>query len=126
VLDATFNVIVVNRCLQFLPDPIAYIGSVQKKLSAGGQLIITGLPFFRDPRWKAQRVIAMQQAHRARYGFDLFLRPAQGYLDFGHKRQLEAAGVEMKHYPQLWRANLRAMVDRTRPLHLYGVYTSCS
>jgi hypothetical protein len=32
----------------------------------------------------------------------------------------------MKHYPQLWRANLRAMVDRTRPLHLYGVYTSCS
>ncbi len=125
VIDMTFDAIIVNRCLQFLPDPIAYVGSLRHKLSAGGQLIITGLPFFQDPRWKAQRVIEMQQAHRARYGFDLFLRPAKGYLDFGDKRCLEASGIEMKRYPQLWRASLRAMVDRTRPLQMYGVYTAC-
>jgi SAM-dependent methyltransferase len=122
VLDGCFDVIIVNRCLQFFTEPIAYVAGLQQKLSAGGMLIITGLQFFDDSSRKAREVAEMLSWHRRRYGFNLFLRPSKGYLDAHDRRDLQALGVGLHGYPQLWRANLKAMIKRTRPHHAYGVY----
>jgi SAM-dependent methyltransferase len=122
ILDGCFDVIVVNRCLQFFTDPIAYVADLRQKLSASGMLIITGLQFFDDARHKAREVAEMLGAHRQRYGFDLFLRPSKGYLDAHDRRDLQALSVSLHGYPQLWRANLKASVIRTLPKHQYGVW----
>ena len=121
VLEARYDVVILNRCLQFFTDPIAYVVEAKQRVAPGGMLILTGLQFFQDARAKARRVADSQQLYRDRYDFELFLRPAKGYLDFSDKARLQAQGVEWKPYPQLWLANLRSMIDKTLPSHYYGV-----
>ncbi len=121
VLGQAFDVIVLNRCVQFFPQPAAAVAQAQALLAAGGLLILTGLELFHDPRAKAARVAHSLRSHRQRYGFELFLRPTKGYLDLADKAQLEAQGVQIKPYWQLLPANLKALLRPTLPRHCYGV-----
>ena len=122
VLDESFDVIILNRCLQFFPQPAGYVAMVKAKLAPGGLLIVTGMELFRDPRVKAARVADMLHAHRQRYGFELFLTPTKGYLDFADKAQLQAQGVQVKSYRPLLPANVKAMLRPTLPYHTYGAF----
>ncbi|HSN76951.1 MAG TPA: class I SAM-dependent methyltransferase [Anaerolineae bacterium] len=121
-LGERFDVIVLNRCVQFFPQPAAYVAQAKAQLAPGGLLILTGLEIYRDPRAKAARVARMLHSHRQRYGSDLFLRPTKGYLDFADKAQLEAQGVQIKPPWQLLPANLKALLWPALPRHCYGVY----
>ncbi len=122
VLGEVFDVIVLNRCVQFFPRPAAAVALAKAQLAAGGLLILTGLELYRDPRAKAARVAQLLHSHRQRYGFELFLRPTKGYLDFADKTQMEAQGVQIKPYWQLLPANLKPLLRPARPRHCYGVY----
>ena len=121
VLDVSFDVIILNRCLQFFPQPAAYVALAKAKLAPGGLLIVTGMELFRDPHVKAARVADMLHVHRQRYGFELFLTPTKGYLDFDDKAQLQTQGVQVKSYRPLLPANVKAMLQPTLPYHAYGV-----
>ena len=120
VLPSGYDVIVLNRCLQFFTDPIAYVAGVKQLLSPGGMLIITGLQFFQDASVKAPNVAAQRRSVRERYGFELFLKPTKGYLDFDDKQRLQAQRVTLKPYPQLWLTNIKSIFNRTLPRHMYG------
>jgi 2-polyprenyl-3-methyl-5-hydroxy-6-metoxy-1,4-benzoquinol methylase len=121
VLDESFDAILLNRCVQFFPQPAAYVAQAKAQLAPGGLLILTGLELYRDPRAKAARVAQLLDSHRQRYGCELFLRPTKGYLDFADKAQLEAQGVQIKPPWQLLPANLKARLRPTLPRHCYGV-----
>ena len=121
ILDERFDLIVLNRCLAFFPDPVACVSSARGLLSSIGLLAITGLQFFRDPRFKARDVAALRQSYRERYGFELFLKPTKAYLDFADKARLQAHGLKLKPYTQLWLANVKSILNKTLPRHYYGV-----
>jgi 2-polyprenyl-3-methyl-5-hydroxy-6-metoxy-1,4-benzoquinol methylase len=121
VLNQRYDAVIVNRCLQFFTDPIAYVGIARQQLAPGGLLVLTGLQFFQDARAKARDVAALRRTYQERYGLELFLKPTKGYLDFGDKRRLQAQGVRLRPYPQLWPANVRSMLNRALPRHCYGV-----
>ncbi len=121
VLDGQFAVIIVNRCLQFMPDPLAYLRSARQLLAPGGLLIVTGVQCFRDPSAKARAVAATLSDYRQRYGIELFLRPTKGYLDGADRRALAADGLRFHAYPQLWPANLKALINPRLPQHAYGL-----
>jgi SAM-dependent methyltransferase len=121
VLDERYDLIILNRCLQFMPDPPAYVSSARRLLAPGGRMIVTGVQCFREPSAKARAVAAMQADHRRRHGFELFLRPAKGYLDRADLGALRAAGLSFHSYPQLWPANLKALLNPRLPLHYYGL-----
>jgi len=121
ILDERFDLIVLNRCLAFFGDPIASVTSARRLLAKDGMLVITGLQFFRDPAPKARSIASQREAYRARYNFDLFLKPTKGCLDWEDRRQLQQAGVALNSYPQLWMANLKARVRRALPYHMYGL-----
>lgn len=122
ILDELFDVVILNRCVQFFRLPADFVAMTQQKLAARGLLILTGLEFFQDARDKALRTADMAQVHRQRYGFDLFLTPTKGYLDFVDLAQLRAQGVQFKPYWQLLPANLKSMLRRTLPRHYYGTF----
>lgn len=124
VLDEPFDVVVVNRCLAFFPDPAAYLECLRPRVAPGGLLIVTGLQFYWQPAAKARRVEADLRHYRERYGFDLFLFPTRGYLDRGDHARLRALGLRLHAYPPLWAANLRARIDPRRPRHAYGLWTN--
>ncbi len=49
VLDFQYELIIINRCLQYFADPVSYVRAAQAKLSPTGMMILTGLQFLRDP-----------------------------------------------------------------------------
>jgi SAM-dependent methyltransferase len=122
LLDSQFDAIVINRCLQFFPDPAAFVRHATGRLAPGGQLIATGLQIYRNPVRKRRSVAALRDAVRQRFGFELFLRPTKGYLDSDDERELTMSGMRLLPHPGSRLRNLAAatMVP-TRPRHLYGL-----
>jgi 2-polyprenyl-3-methyl-5-hydroxy-6-metoxy-1,4-benzoquinol methylase len=120
-LNQRYDVVIVNRCLQFFTDPIGYVGIARRQLAPGGLLILTGLQLFQDARAKARDVAALRAAYQERYSLEVFLRPTKGYLDFADGQRLRAEGVRLRPYPQLWLANVRSTISKTLPRHCYGV-----
>lgn len=121
LLDEEFDLVVLNRCVQFATDPVRFVAQAGERVAPGGLLVMTGLEFFLDPRVKAARVAAEVEAHREAHGFDLFLFPTRGLLDGRDLGALERLGVRFHPYPRLRWANLGARLVPTRPRHAFGV-----
>jgi SAM-dependent methyltransferase len=119
-LPPVFDAIILNRCLAFFSDPVAYLAQVQAKLAPGGRILLTGLAFYDNPSAKAQAVAAMTENYRQQYGLEMFLNPTRGYLDKEDRRQLAAAGIRLTPYPQLFLANLKAWLLPQHPRYYYG------
>ncbi len=124
VLDEPFDVVIVNRCLAFATDPVAYLECLKPRVAPGGLLIITGLQFFWSPAAKARRVAAERRRYVDTHGFELFLFPTRGYLDRADHHRLRLHGLRLHDYPQLWAANLKARLNPSRPRHAYGVWVN--
>lgn len=120
VLDDRFDIVILNRCIQFFADPVAYALAASQKTAVGGLTILTGLSFFQDFAAKAKAVAEFNQYLRQN---DVPpFKPMKGYLDFDDKRQLEKAGVQLRPYPQLWPANLKSRFNKAAPRYFYGLY----
>ncbi len=119
-LNEAYDAVILNRCLQFFPDPAAYVEEARRRVSPGGLLIVTGLQFFRDARSKRESVAAFRSKLK-REGLD-FLRPTKGYLDFDDYACLRTLGLKVRPYARLWLANLRARLRPALPFHAYGVW----
>jgi len=120
VLSECYDVVILNRCVQFFANPVAYATAVKQYVAPGGLLVLTGLQFFHDTQEKARSITALR-AYLNSHGLDFF-KPMKGYLDFADKQHLRAQGVLFRHYPQLWLANLKSMLKRNLPRHYYGVW----
>ncbi len=121
LLDTCFDLVILNRCLQFAPDPVQMITQARARLAAGGLLLVTGLQIFADARQKAEQVTSYRQQNWQKYGFELFLKPTKGYLDGQDKKTLQTLGVQLRPYSQLWLANLKSYLKPTLPRHFYGL-----
>jgi SAM-dependent methyltransferase len=121
VLDERFDLVVLNRCLQFSLDPPAMALDAAERVAPGGLLVVTGLELFADPSERRLSVEGMLERLR-RAGVEPFV-PVKGYLDRDDRRRLLAAGVELRPYPQLRMrlALLRARLRPTRGQPCYGM-----
>jgi SAM-dependent methyltransferase len=121
-LDQRFDVIILNRCLQFFPDPAHYVAQASAKVAPGGLLVATGLAFYQDASVKAREVQSLRESYQRQYGMEIFLHPAKGYLDFGDRSLLAVRGMQLHLYRQLVPANVKSLVWPTRPRYYYGLY----
>jgi SAM-dependent methyltransferase len=121
ILDQRFDIVVLNRCIQFFEDPAAMVTAAAALVAPGGLLVATGLEVFADPTVRRRQVVAMLERHRG-HGLEPFV-PIKGYLDSHDRRELRAAGVELRPYPQLRMriAQLRSWLDSSRGRHFFGV-----
>jgi SAM-dependent methyltransferase len=121
ILDQRFDLVILNRCIQFFEDPAAMVTSAAERLEAGGLLVATGLEFFADPSGRRQQVEAMLERFR-QHGIVPFI-PIKGYLDTEDLRRLRAAGLELRAYPQLRMriARARSWLDPKRGRPCFGV-----
>jgi SAM-dependent methyltransferase len=121
-LDQRFDMVILNRCLQFFSDPTQYMAQASAKVVPGGLMVATGLAFYQDAGVKAREVQALRDSYRRQYGMDIFLHPTRGYLDFGDHAQLAARGLQLHLYRQLLPANVKSLLWPTRPCYYYGLY----
>lgn len=120
ILGHGYDVVILNRCIAFYADPVAYLLSALPLLKPGGVLVATGLSFFRDSTIKAESVAAFRR-HLQSQGLDFF-KPMKGYLDFKDKARLSQAGITLKPYPQLAKANLKSLLLATSPRYYYAYH----
>lgn len=119
LVDDRFDVVILNRCLQFFTEPLRSLDQATLLVRNGGLLLATGLALFRDPRRKARQVEAFRTHLRQNGVADL--KVMKGYLDFADRKRLLEAGMQFHPYRGLRLANLRARLDAARPWHGYGV-----
>ncbi len=121
-LNRTYGAVIVNRCLQFFPDPLAAFAAAQQRVCAGGVLIATGLDFYRDPRRREARVARWKDDHQKRYGCDFFLHQTRGLLDSRDREGLESMGLTLGRYRSAWRSDLRSRLDPKHPRLRWGFW----
>lgn len=120
VLDEQFDLVIVNRCVQFYADPPAYAQVVRGKVAPGGRALLTGLAFVRDPRQRQAGLTELRQRLN-RDGLDFF-KPMKGYLDFDDKARLAQAGYRLHPYRRLWTANARSLLSPQAPRYFYALW----
>jgi 2-polyprenyl-3-methyl-5-hydroxy-6-metoxy-1,4-benzoquinol methylase len=121
-LDERFDVVVLNRCLQYFNDPAAYVMQLCEKVLPGGWLIATGLAFYQASGVQARTLAALQERYRNDYGMELFSHPCKGYLDFVDRARLAASGLALHPYRQLLAANVKSFFLPWRPRYNYLIY----
>ena len=119
VVDDSFDVVILNRCLQFFTDPLRSLFQTGGLVRPGGLLLATGLALFRSPGRKARQVEAFRSHLRQNGVADL--KANKGYLDFADRERFLEAGMQLHPYRSLLMANWRARLDASRPWHGYGV-----
>jgi SAM-dependent methyltransferase len=122
-LEERYELVIVNRCIQFAPEPTRLLAAAARRAGPGGRVLVLGLQVFRAPLVVARRIAAERSQFAAEQGRELVLRPTKGYLDADDLGRLESAGLRTRPYPglRLRLANLRARVDAGRPEHRFGV-----
>lgn len=126
LLGTTYDVVILNRCTQFFPDPVAWTRHARERVSPGGILIATGLDLFANPEPKESTFQQLDRDFRNRYGMGFFLHPTRGVLDAQHLRAFQDDGWKIRWVRQLFARNLVSTVARSRPRFLFGVWTSDS
>jgi SAM-dependent methyltransferase len=122
-LEERYELVILNHCLQFAPDPIRLLRAAARRALPGGHVIAIGLQVFRSPGQVAARIASDRARFRDEQGRELSLRPTKGYFDGDDLVALEAEGLRTRWYPdlRLRLANLRARLDAGRPEHRFGV-----
>ncbi|MCA9973274.1 MAG: class I SAM-dependent methyltransferase, partial [Anaerolineales bacterium] len=121
LLAAPYDVVVMNHGLHFFPDPVGTVAQLLQKVAPGGLFVAIGLHVWRDPRRRQAQLAAAQAAYRQRYGREMLLRPARGYLDETDRARLAGLGLTLRPYPHFWLRNLLARLVPTRPWRGYAV-----
>jgi SAM-dependent methyltransferase len=122
IIDEQYDFIILNRGISFCRDPLATVRQLIAKLKPEGRLLITGLDLYRKSTARRAQLEEFARHYRQKYSLDLFFRPAKGFIDRKDKRALETLGVRFHFYPQLWKAHLKALVNRSRPWNYYGLF----
>lgn len=121
LLEDRFDLVVLNRCVQFAADPVAAVGRAAARAAPGGAVVLTGLELFRDPSVRAAAVAHDVERWRAA-GIEPLVR-YKGWLDRDDAARLAAAGVCLRSYrqPRMWAARLRALLDPRRGDPRWGI-----
>jgi 2-polyprenyl-3-methyl-5-hydroxy-6-metoxy-1,4-benzoquinol methylase len=108
LLDQMYEVVIMNHGLCFFPNPVSYVEQLLKKVAPGGLFVAIGLQFWRNPRKRQEQIAARQRAYLQRYGRQMLLRPAPGYLDSQDKARMAHLGLTFHSYPHTRVHNLFA------------------
>lgn len=124
VLQERFDLVVLNRCVQFFADPPALAVQAAARVADGGTLVATGLEFFEDPAVRRREVGKLLE-RLARHGLEPFT-PLKGYLDHNDRARFLSLGLRLHPYPQLRMriASLRSRLDARRGRPCYGVWAA--
>ena len=120
-LEKTFDVIIMNRGISFLMEPLKRIRDLQTKLTNGGRLFITGLHIFDDPAQREAHLATRAGRYKSDYDLELFPFPTKGYLDQSDEKAMLQMGIGLTP----GRSAITHMVNRllpTRPRYYYGYF----
>ena len=120
IIDQEFDIVIINHCLQFFTNAVAFVQVAKQRVAPGGCLLLLGMEFYWDYGPKVRQVASFRE-YLSKFGLD-FLHPTKAYLNFEDMAGLCAESVKLRALPRLWLANVKSLMKPTLPRHYYGIY----
>jgi len=121
IFKTQFDVIIINHGLHYFPGPVDYVQTARALLAPGGRLFLLNLIFYKDPSQRIQQIERQSTAFEREQGYSYFVHPSRGYMDIQDRDHMMKMDINMRPYPIMWRANLKARWKSTAPRYCYGI-----
>ncbi len=122
IFDTTFDVIVVNRCLNYFTSMEGLLAQLKKLLAPDGVLILTGITLERDASKTRAKLAKTAEAFENRYHTPFFFKAYKGYLDKNDLTVLRQNGIHIRMYRELLLRSLLGKITTKRPSYYYGIF----
>ncbi len=119
--DENFDVIIMNRGISYLTQPLTIVRRLMEKLTSSGLLLITGLNVYSNPISRQKTLADRAARYRRLYGVELFPFPTRGYLDQDDLSGLKQLGISLDAC-RYGLSNLRSFFRPSRPRCYRGWY----
>ncbi len=121
IMDENFDVIIMNRGISYLTQPLMIVRRLMEKLTSSGLLLITGLNVYSNPISRQKTLADRAARYRRLYGVELFPFPTRGYLDQDDLSGLKQLGISLDAC-RYGLSNLRSFFRPSRPRCYRGWY----
>lgn len=121
LFENKFDLIVVNRCLNYFTSPENAIKQLQSLLSPGGTLIVTGITLERDTTKTLQKLATASKAFESKYQIPFFFKKFKGFLETKDLTAMRKLGLQLHWYPELRMRSILGKLSRKRAMYYYGI-----
>jgi 2-polyprenyl-3-methyl-5-hydroxy-6-metoxy-1,4-benzoquinol methylase len=102
-----FDIIVVNRCLAYIPKIDKYLELLKTMLKPNGKILITGIVMTKNTESIVNNLNKTATEFEMKYGISFFIHPIKGYLDEQDLEKVKKSSFDIKIYPELyWKTQL--------------------
>lgn len=120
-IEKKFDLIIFNRNWAFFQNHEAIINDAKKLLNPNGQIICTGLAFYKNPASIKQHFQGQNIIFKKRYNIPLFYNASKGFLDLKDKKTLKKNTISLYSYNKF--ENAIKFFSPKKPIIYFGLYT---
>lgn len=122
LLDRTFDLIVVNRCLNYFTEPELIVERLKKLLNRGGTILILGLTYVRDIQSIKVGLKEVGKAFEAKYKVPFMFKEFRGYLLKSDLETLKKSGVHIRLHKELRLQSWSGRLIAKQPIYYFGIF----
>lgn len=122
LLDRTFDLIVINRCLNYFTTPETLVDRLKKLLNPGGTILILGLTYARNIEAIKMRLKETGETFESKYNIPFMIKEFRGYLLKSDLEALKKSGVEIHMHKELRVKSILGRLFPKRNAYYYGSY----
>jgi 2-polyprenyl-3-methyl-5-hydroxy-6-metoxy-1,4-benzoquinol methylase len=124
LIKTKFDVIVVNRCLAYIPKIDEYLEWLKTMLNPNGKIIITGIGMTNNTESIVDNLDKTAIEFEMKYGISYFIHPIKGYLDRQDLEKIKKYNFRIKIYPELYLKTQLAKMGIGNNGYYYAVFKS--
>lgn len=122
VLDSTFDVIILNRCLPYFESIEQTLKLLKTQLKRSGTLFITGINNVRNPGSIIENLKRSELEFEKRYNIAFNMTSFAGYLQPGDFKTLKSEGVQIRLYAPYHPMSYKGYFFGKKSISYFGIY----
>jgi len=123
IINQKFDLIIVNRSLQYFINLDKTIQDLISLLNNGGTLLLTGVSYQKNPKSIISHLKTVDESFMGTYQTSLKIVPFKGYLEIDDLNILKRSGINLFLYKQLRLKSMLGHLYHKKPIYYYGVYS---
>jgi SAM-dependent methyltransferase len=118
-VDKKFDLIIFNRNWAFFNKKQVVLDDAKKKLTKNGQILFTGLAFFKNPLTIKHQFQIKKEEFQINYQIPLFYKKSKGYLNFNDQKFFKKNAILLNSY-SIFRNYVKLFFSK-KPIIYYGL-----
>ena len=122
VIGGNIDCIIVNRVLNYMVDPVAFLDQMKQKLNPGGVIICTGVLVAKDRDLYLNTFENELELFREKKGFSIRHKAFYGALSTNDIDGLKEKGFQFNDYSQSIVKSLKRFLIKKNTKNIWGIY----